>query len=161
MKIEMSKTFQARLKGRVEGYDFEVGVLNDKPHYKADYNETKSFAGGPVLKTSRVASELSTGQILVKNMERTGIDFLRKPLQETNSDIQKFTTQFLRFIFTKGMSIKRVENLLQAIVRNPILRLEYGNNIGITADAKGFNRHLFGTGQMFKAIIAKAKKKRV
>lgn len=56
----------------------------------------------------------------------------------------------------ENLSIKRVENLLQAVVRNPILKLEYGDNTAITADMKGFDRHLFGTGQTFKAIKAKA-----
>lgn len=57
-----------------------------------------------------------------------------------------------------NMSKKRLENLLQAIVRNPILRLEYGKNTATAADNKGFDRHLFDTGQMFKAITARAKR---
>jgi hypothetical protein len=53
-----------------------------------------------------------------------------------------------------GGGRQRVLNLLQAIVRNPILKHQYGPNTSATADAKGFDRHLFDTGKMFKSIKA-------
>lgn len=169
MKLEFGKSFTRKLKGRIEQYEFEVGVLDDKPHRdpleasqydpQAQLEILGTYAGGPIRKASRKAGEKSTGEILVENMERMNINLLARPFQETNSDIMRFTRAFMQMITTNpGMPKRRLENLLQAIVRNPILRQEYGGNSSATADAKGFDRKLFDTGQMFKAIIARAKR---
>lgn len=165
MKLELGKSWGKKLQGRIEAYDFEIGVLDDKVHKnpvvtgRFETPQLKTYAGGPVRRTSREKGDKTTGEILVANMQRLNINLLLRPFQERNSDILKFTDYFLRLVTgRKGSSIKRVENLLQAIVRNPILKGEYGPNNPNTADAKGFNRHLFDTGQMFKAIIARARK---
>jgi hypothetical protein len=84
---------------------------------------------------------------------------LLAPFKQKSSDIIKFSRAYLNLIFANKPSIRNVENLLQAIVRNPILRGDYGHNKKKTADAKGFDRHLFDTGQMFKAIKAKVTKR--
>lgn len=166
MKLELGKTWGRKLQGRIERHEFEVGVFEDKPHMnpvetgRFDPPDLKNYAGGPVRRTSRQAGEKTVGEVLVDNMQRLNINILQRPFQERNSDILKFTDYFLKFIFKKsGSSIKRLENLLQAIVRNPILKQEYGPNSAETADAKGFNRHLIDTGQMFRAIRARARRK--
>lgn len=165
MKLELGKSFAKKLKGRIEQYEFEIGVLDDKPHRNPVESplfgepQLGSYAGGPVRKATRETGEKTTGQILVENMERKNINFLSRPFQDTNSDIMRFTRAFMQMITTNpGMPKKRLENLLQAIVRNPILRQEYGGNSSQTADNKGFDRFLIDTGQMFKAIIARAKR---
>jgi len=161
----MGKSWGKKLQGRIKRYSFEVGVLDDKPHMNPvqhglfEEPQLKSYAGGPIRRTSREVGELTVGEVLIDNMKRLNINLLLRPFQERNSDILKFTDYFLRFIVgRKGSSIKRIENLLQAIVRNPILKQEYGPNSANTADAKGFQRHLFDTGQMFKAIKARVKR---
>lgn len=165
MKLEFGKSFSRKLKGRIEQYEFELGVLDDKPHRDPVeaplFGEPQlgSYAGGPVRKAQRKAGEKTTGQILVENMERLNINILARPFQETNSDIMRFTRAFMQMITTNpNMPKRRLENLLQAIVRNPILKQEYGGNSSQTADNKGFDRKLIDTGQMFKAIIARAKR---
>lgn len=158
MKLKLGKGLYEKLDARISAYQCEVGVLEDNPHYEPDPNaDLKSYAGGEVRKTSRVKSELNTGQILVENMKRLNINILEEPFQKKDSDIIKFANAFLKMALDRGMSSQRVVNLMQAIVRNPILKLEYGGNKGSTADAKGFDRHLFDTGQMFKAIKARIK----
>jgi hypothetical protein len=144
----------------------DVCVLEDAPHFKAIENKIfvtpvlASYAGGPVRRKSKLPGESTIGQVLVDNMKRLNINILLKPFQSRDSEILKFTEYFLRLVVKRpGTNIKRVENLLQAIVRNPILRQEYGPNKSSTADAKGFNRHLFDTGQMFKAIKARVIKR--
>lgn len=165
MKLSLGDSWTQKLQKRVQGFEFEVGVLNDDAHKFAKEtgkpsDNITSYAGGPVQKTSNVFSEKTTGEILVENMTRMNENILAEPFKKKNSDILKFTEGFLKLVTERpGISIKRVENLLQAIVRNPILRMEYGNNKASTADAKGFDRHLFGTGQLFKAITAKVKKR--
>lgn len=153
-----------RLQRQIGRYQFEVGVLDDKPHLEPQdtplYGDPpiKTYAGGPVRKTSRTKSGKSVGEVLVENMERLNTNLLLEPFRaKSNAEINRFTEAFLRTISGKG-SIRRVENLLQAVVRNPILRQDYGPNKASTADAKGFDRHLFDTGQLFKAIKARAKR---
>lgn len=165
MKLQLGSSFERKLKRQIERYNFEVGVLEDKPHRDpVEHNllgdpSLSNYAGGPVRKATRKNGPLTNGEILVKNMERLGINILARPFQEKNSDIMRFTKAFLQLATkSKNISIKRVENLLQAIVRNPILKKEYGKNKSATADAKGFDRHLIDTGQMFKSIIARAKR---
>lgn len=165
MNLKMGSSWAEKLQRRVEGFEFEVGVLDDKPHKNPapEVNgqpQLSNYAGGPVTKMGRDDSGMSIGQVLIANMERLNINLLQRPFQETNSDIIKFTNEFLKMVVQKpGVSMKRVENLLQAIVRNPILRQEYGKNNAATADAKGFDRHLFNTAQMFKAIKARVRKR--
>lgn len=145
-------------------FNFEVGVLEDKPHRNPVehglYEDPKlaSYAGGPIRQATRQNGPMTTGAILRENMQRLNINILAKPFQERSSEILKFTEAFLKLVTKRGMSIKRIENLLQAVVRNPILRQEYGKNKSQTADNKGFDRHLFDTGQMFKAIRARVKR---
>jgi hypothetical protein len=51
------------------------------------------------------------------------------------------------------------ETCLQAIVRNPILKGEYGRNSRLTQKIKGFNRYMIDTAQLFKNIKADVKVK--
>lgn len=157
MRLELSKSFITKLKGRIEAYEFEVGILNDKARFEPT-DELREYAGGPVLKQSRQKSDLTNADVLKLNSERLNIDLLARPFREESSEINRFVKAFLQMATGSKVAIKRVENLLQAVVRNPILRLEYGENSNSTADLKGFNRHLFATGQMFKSILVKASK---
>jgi len=162
----MSRGWLKKLQSRIDRYDFEIGVLEDKDHKNPVHTmlhqqpQLGSYAGGPVQRTSKESSGVSIGDVLIQNQERLNTDLLKEPFQKRDSEIIRFTNYFLRFVCdVKGTSIRRVENLLQAIVRNPILNEDYGQNTAATADNKGFDRHLFGTGQMFKAIKARARRK--
>lgn len=165
MNINIGSSWSKKLGARVNSFEFEVGVLEDKPHFEPmetpRFGEAplKSYAGGQARRQSRKPSGMSTGDVLMENMKRMNINLLQRPFQEKNSDILKFTNEFLKLVLNRpGISIRRVENLLQAIVRNPILKQEYGQNKSATADAKGFNRYLIDTSQMFKAIVARMTK---
>jgi len=162
MKISMGNSWAKKIQSRVNGIEFEVGVLDDSPHKLPveqglfEQPQLKTYAGGPVRKTSRQASDVTNGQVLMENMERTNHNFLLEPFQKKSSEIMKFTNYFLQFVVGRpGINAKRIENLIQAIVRNPILNQDYGPNTSTTADNKGFDRHLFDTGQMFKSIRAR------
>ena len=163
MNIEIGKSWSKKLQGRVEKYQFEIGVLDDHEYRNAkntprfDDPQLGYYAGGPIRKTENSKSDKTVGQILVDNMKRLNINLLTDPFHRKNSEILRFTDAFLRMVAGKNISIRRIENLLQAIVRNPILRGDYGNNSAITADEKGFDRHLIDTAQTFKAIKVKAR----
>ncbi len=164
MRLELGKSWTKKLEGRVNSYQFEVGILTDKPHRLPvehglfETPQLGSYAGGPIRKATRQDSDKTVGDILVDNMDRLHTDLLRQPFQNESSEILSFTSEFLKMVAKGKASLKRLENLLQAIVRNPILKQDYGNNNSTTADNKGFDRHLFDTGQMFKAIRARVKR---
>jgi hypothetical protein len=161
MKLNMGKSWTKRMGKQIEGFQFEVGVLKDKPHAVPKKGEVKNYAGGPARKMARGKDgKASIGEILVYNMKRLNKNFLREPFQKKNSDIMRFTKEFLKLAFRhKGVNTKRVENLLQAVVRNPMLKQEYGANSSKAAKVKGFNRHLFDTAQMFQSIRARVLKR--
>lgn len=166
MKIELRRGFAKRLEKTVSKFEFEVGILDDKDHKQAvetpvvgPAQPLKSYAGGPIRKTTRESSGLTIGQVFIQNQERMRTDLLRAPWKDPkNADIQKFAKAFLRTVFAKEQP-RRVVNLIQAVVRNPILRGDYGPNSARAADGKGFNRHLIDTAQMFKAIRARVKRR--
>lgn len=165
MKIELDKSFIKKLEKRVNRYRFEVGVLDDKPHFYPSSKggtllstpDLKSYAGGPARKQTRDPSNKTVGEVLVDNMVRLGKNILLEPFKDKNAPLLKFMDRFLKMVIARK-SPRRVENLLQAVVRNPILKQEYGQNSGKTAREKGFNRHLIDTSQMFKAIKARIKR---
>lgn len=166
MKLVLDSRFKKKVAGMFGKYEFEVGILDDAAYKKPRKGARGSkgldvvtqYAGGPVRKKSREDSGLSIAEVARENRERLGINFWTAPFEQQSSDIIKFSKEFFKVVFGYG-SKKRAENLLQAIVRNPILRGEYGQNSELTQKIKGFNRPMIDTAQMFKAIKAKCKVK--
>lgn len=165
MKVTADTKWVKQLQKSVEQYTFDIGILEDGDHKEAKETprfgdpELSEYAGGPVRKTSSKPSGKSIGEVFIENMKRLNINLLLRPFEERDSDIIKFMNEFLKYVVSKpGANIRRVENLLQAVVRNPILKQEYGQNSPETADHKGFDRMMIDTAQMFKAIKAKAKR---
>lgn len=160
MKIKLESNFKNNLKGEFGKYDFRVGILEDGPHKDARRGQRglggsdvrSSYAGGPVRKKSRHSS-MTLYEVSEANMDRLGFNYLVEPFKKTSTDILKFARSFLRLLEGKD-SKKRVENYLQAIVRNPILRGEYGPQSPLTTAIKGFNRPMIDTAQLFKSIKA-------
>ncbi len=154
--IKIDKRFKKKVKGVFEKYEFQVGILNDGAHRGA-LSRTRglsSYAGGPVRKKSRISTQ-SISEVSENLRKNTGIEYLTAPFRKKSSDITKFANEFIKLAIGKSEK-KRVENLLQAVVRNPILRGDYGSNSKVTKIIKGFNRFMIDTGQLFKAIRAKA-----
>lgn len=161
MQITLDKRFRDRLRGRFGKYDFRVGVLVDTPHRLAKRGERGkkgtdvlgTYAGGPVRKKSSIESGLTVAQVSKANRKRLGFNYLSKPFGKKSSDIVKFTREFFRLAFGRTEK-RRAVNLLQAIVRNPILRGDYGPNSKLTKTIKGFDRAMIDTAQLFKSIKA-------
>lgn len=161
MVIKLSRSFKARLQGRFGRFDFEVGILNDGPHKDAKrgvpglkgQDVISLYAGGPRRNvTGRSSTTLS--EVSKANRERLGINFYTEPFKDRTSDIVKFANEFFKLAFGRTQK-KRAENLLQAIVRNPILRGEYGRESALTQRIKGFSRPMIDTAQLFKGIVAR------
>lgn len=173
--------FTKEVKARINRFDLNVGILKDGPHYnpltaqKARQRAWKkdmtlkagaakqagalsTYAGGPVRRASRkIGDTLSDVSASVR--KRLGINFYTAPFQKPSAksiELQRFLREFVKYVRDDKSGIRRMENAMQAIVRNPILRGEYGSNSPAASKAKGFDRLLIDTGQLFKAIISQA-----
>ncbi len=166
MQLKLSKGFAERVQARYDRFKMEVGILEDKPHKlpkerppgAAGFNANLgTYAGGPVRKLGK-AGPLTVSQVSAANRDRLGINYLTEPFKKKDSTIIKFSTAFFKMASGRSTTMRRrVENLLQAIVRNPILRGEYGKQARSTTKEKGFYRPMIDTGQLFKAIKASVK----
>ncbi len=174
MQLKLDPKFKERVNARFSRYDFKVGVLADSQYKKPKIGKRglkgedvlTSYAGIKVRQKSRLDSGLTVSMVSKANRERLGFNYLTAPFKRRSSDIIKFSTSFFNMVATAGKypkasMMRRCENLLQAIVRNPILRGEYGTNSKLTADIKGFNHYMIDTAQLFKSIKAVAKVTRV
>lgn len=161
MQLKINRGFQKRVAGKFGRYQFEVGVLQDGPHKEARQGKRglggkdviSSYAGGPIRKKSSKVGKLSIAQVSEANRARMRFNYLTEPFKRTSSDIIKFSQSFFKLAFGRTEK-RRTENLLQAIVRNPILRGDYGSNGILTRRIKGFDRKMIDTAQLFKAIKA-------
>lgn len=162
MKFDLSKRMAKNLTKRIQRHEFEVGVFTNaqyrlpKAHGLFEEPETRSYAGGPVRKIGKGYGDKTIDEIFIENQKRLRIDLLREPFKSKSKELVTFANRFLKFTFGR-VKERQIINLAQAIVRNPILRKDYGNNSKATAEYKGFDRHLFDTGQMFKNILARLK----
>lgn len=114
----------------------------------------KSFAGGSARKISSKQSDNTTLDLAKKFEEEYGI-FSKPASNPKNKEVIEVVDDLMDMYFTNDFGKKkRIQNGAQAVVRNPILRGDYGNNTGKTAYIKGFNRLMIDTGQFFNCIIA-------
>jgi hypothetical protein len=163
MKITLDKRFTKQAKGVFEKYEFQVGVLKDSTHKQAvpQQKGLKSYAGGPARKTSNRSSGMTVSQVSEDLRKRIGINFYTVPFKsKKNKDILNFVKSFFDLCAGRTQP-RRAENFLQAIVRNPILRGDYGRNSNVTARIKGFNRYMIDTAQLFRSITSKVVVRRV
>lgn len=164
MQLKLNPRFANKLQKKIGKYTIDVGILNDGEHMQAvesrlhEVPSLSTYAGGSIRKKSAKSSGKTISDIFIENQERLDKDFLREPFLKKSSEIIRFSEAFMKMIMGSKSMTKRVENLAQAIIRNPILRGDYGGNTASTADAKGFDRGLIDTAQMFKAIRARVVK---
>lgn len=166
MEIKLPKGFANRIKGRFEQYEFEVGILEDKAHRTAlrgkrglqGKDVLTTYAGGPARKAGRKASGVTVADVSESFSEHIGVNYLVAPFKNQSSEIIKFTQTFFNYVFGRSTE-NRLTNLLQAIVRNPILRGDYGGNAELTKKIKGFDRLGIDTAQLFKSIKARVIRK--
>lgn len=157
--IKLAGNLRKELKGKFGKYTFEVGILKDAVHRKAKSNLLKTqLAGGPVRAKGKPSNK-SIAQVAQSLRAKTRINYLTRPFKvKKNEDILRFSKAFFKLCLGRGQK-KQVENYLQAIIRNPITRGDYGRNSRLTAKIKGFNRLMIDTGQFFRAITARTKVK--
>lgn len=173
--------FTKEVKARIDRFDFNVGILEEGPHYnpltkKQVIGKIKrkglgassfvaavhgTYAGGPVRKAGRTVGD-TLSEVSESVRKKLGINFYTAPFEKPSgksAELQGFLKEFVKFVRDDKSGVRRMQNAVQAIVRNPILRGEYGSNSKAAANAKGFDRLLIDTGQLFKAIICKVTKR--
>lgn len=162
LNFKLDGRFKKQLRGTFGQYEFDVGVLKDSPYRSAkpaDQGLTK-LAGGPVRRKGK-QSGISVSEVGRRIREEHGVQYLTKPFEnKKNADILRFSKEFFKLCLGTGQK-RQVENYLQAVIRNPITRKDYGPNTSLTAKIKGFNRFLIDTGQFFRSITAATRVKRV
>lgn len=161
-EMHLDRPLDEILRGKLTPYSFEVGILHDGPHYAPLDGKPKQYAGGKARRQSRSLINGSLSSVSRDVRRHLGFNYLTRPFKKKHSDIVRFTHQFFKMAFGTGKVAKRkrCENLLQAVVRNPILRGDYGRNSRLTAKIKGFNRKLIDTAQFFKSIAARVRTRR-
>lgn len=170
-----------KLQKSVSEYNMQVGILPEdasRAHYPAVElnlfgidgrkangknvsNPFKSFkAGGTARKIDTSAAPDGTmASVFLSAQEATGINLLADPLKRGESkDLMRLLDEFFRIIGDTKKPVKRLTNAVQALIRNPITRGDYGKNRKATAETKGFNTLFVDTGQLFNAIKAKVGK---
>ena len=160
--VQMNINAIQELQKSIDKYHIQVGVFDNIPRKKPISGPKagiSTLAGGAIRK-SRVAKVPSmSGEVAAELNQK--FHWLDKPFRSSNNnskDIVAFTKYFVVAIAQgkkDASTLRRIANLIQAIVRNPILRGDYGRNSTAYAKLKGFNRFLFDTGQFFKSIKAK------
>jgi hypothetical protein len=167
MKITGAKQISKSITQKFGNYNFEVGILSDANKKKRGKG-TKKFAGmeiaasGNSSTTDKDYAATKTGKLslvyIAKTLEKYHFKWLTRPFKYKglNHDVQRMVDELAAQVFgKKSPNNKRLENAVQAVVRNPILRGDYGSNATSTIASKGFDKLGIATGQFFKAIKAK------
>lgn len=139
-------------------YKFEVGILQNAPKKLRKKGATKSFAGLTINASGKQSPKKTTVSYVGAVLEKYHMKWLRNPFKNKglNEDVKKVVDELAAQVFgKKTKDNKKLENAVQAVVRNPILRGDYGGNATSTIGQKGFNKLGIDTGQFFKAIKAK------
>lgn len=150
------RNLSKKLAFKLQQYEVEVGLLADKQRRKPKFGQFKTYAGKTLLREG----EMSNGASLVEVAEYLDKKYkwLRKPfLLKTNKEVVSVLNDIVKDMNGKDLK-KRILNGFQAVVRNPILRGEYGLHSEKWAKKKGFNQLLMMTGQFFKSVNARFKK---
>lgn len=136
-------------------YGVEVGILEDGPAAKWK-KEQKRYAGGPANKIA--GKDKSTTLAAVFRKFDMAFNLLLGPWRKPdNKDVVMTVGQMMADLSVSGHRRQQFLNASQAVVRNPILRGDYGQNSREWAKRKGFNRLLINTATMFKNIKARMK----
>ncbi len=154
MKIQ-TKNISKKISKQIGNYKFEVGILSDAPKKMPKKGVTKTYAGMTIAADGKASQKVKLAEVGKYTDNR--FKWLKKPFKlKNNKDVLAVVNEIAAQVFgKKSLNNKRLENAVQAVVRNPILRGDYGRNAAATVKQKGFDKLGVWTGQMFKAIKAK------
>jgi len=156
LKITFENKFMKDLQKRMQKVSIEVGILSDRPRKLPDHKNFKSFNGAVA---NRLKSKIDTEWMRAVSKDlQAAYDYLKKPFKlRSNKDVLRLSNDFCKYFFGKSTE-RRLINLSQAIIRNPILGKKYGHNSGSWQMIKGFDHVMIDSGQFFNAITARFRK---
>ena len=143
-------------------FEFHTGITEDKAEPLPKYGELKQFHGGPALKKGK-KSEVMVSEVAKKFDEIYNWligAWSGRGNNSNNFDVLKVLYEYSRFLGKPGNE-NRLRNTVQSVVRNPILRGDYGDNSEEATKKKGFNRFMIATGTFFDNIKAVVKRRGV
>jgi hypothetical protein len=150
-----ANSIYAALQAELNGLEAEVGIIDDYQERGATTKTGRTVAGERVLglKGFSGATGKQRAQELDANYGIISTAFNRM----SNEDVIDITEQIGKAISedSDDADRRRYLNGLQAIVRNPIMRKEYGSNSPVTVKIKGFDWVGVMTGQFFDNIRAR------
>jgi hypothetical protein len=135
-----------------------MGMKASVPDYKKPQLGLKGYASVKRNQAKRRKSKTDLSDVLEylnKDFELFAIALRTAPQRQIDQ-----LTEYLLKASLDNRSKKRLENLVIAILREPILAKSLGSNKKSTIKAKGFNRVGVNTGNLFKEINAEFKPKR-
>ena len=154
MKLEI-KGWAKQLQKEYSRFEFHVGVLQDRPEPYPRYGETKNFHGGKALKKGKYSATTVAEVAETTNRVYNWLlgAWSGRKANSNNAAILRVLRTYAAYL-SKPENNNRLRNAVQAVVRNPILRGDYGSNSESYAKQKGFNRFLIATGTLFDSIKA-------
>lgn len=153
--MKITSKIGKKISKEIGNYNFEVGILSDQPKKMRKKGSSKNYAGLKVSAIGKTSPKVSLAQ--VAKYTDNQFKWLKKPFTlSKNKEVIAVVKEIASQVFSKkSTDNKRLENAVQAVIRNPILRGDYGSNALSTIKQKGFNKLGIDTAQMFKAIKAK------
>lgn len=154
MKID-SNGLAKNIARRIGNYEFEVGILKDQSKAIPNRKSTAKYAGLDVSAVKKRDKRVSLAYVAGRMQKKFG--WLTRPFKiKQNVDVGRVVKEIAKQVFSKNSTNnKKLENAVQAVVRNPILRGDYGKNSREAEAAKGFDKLGIDTGQFFKNIKAR------
>lgn len=155
ISFQASQSLHNFLQAKMRRYDVMIGVLEDGPSAKWK-KEQKSLAGGPANKVAGRNKEVTLRALMAK--WNAVYNLLLAPWRKAdNKEVVEVIGRMAADMGTSGRQKQAFLSAVQAAVRNPITRGDYGKNSPEWAKAKGFNRLLINTGTLFNNIKARFK----
>ncbi|GLT13902.1 hypothetical protein [Vibrio algivorus] len=152
------------LEKEVESFNqhhIRIGILDkNKVVKRADHDEPlKSFQGKQASRVMR-GSKGKTNLKLTKLAEyldtRYGV-FSKAEYHFANQDVIRVTNELVKLFDAGNQSpeqIRRIESAARALIRNPIMRKDFGSNAHATISGKHFDWPMVDTGAFFNSIKA-------
>lgn len=137
-----------------------VGVLNKSAPAKRPARPLRQMALMPGVVRNAVDRRKSKREVKLAEVagwleEQRGL-FSEAMEKAGNKELSELVEAFALLAQQNDpVIIRRLENACRSIVRNPMIRREYGDNSDATAKDKGFDHWGINTGTLFKAIEAK------
>lgn len=153
---EMAKDLMKRISKACKSISVDVGVV--KEARKNHKNQLRPFHGVMALKKGK-KSNITNSRVSVLFRKNTRVNIWTRPFKDKASDnLIKFAREWMKQIMDKAgakgdyPNKNRITNLAQAVIRNPILRGDYGKG---SFFKKGIKVRGIWTGQLFDSIKAK------